>query len=161
MRERSELPQRAPERVGGPDPQREGRTREERFKQAAWAYFAYGIVYWFGGLYLAVQGAGIGRGWGWFVLGALFVILFPLLLAREFSWFDRWILSRRDFCRLLTLAVAARAFGVGQVMLKPTIPTAPLPGGGEIPMSLGAAVFFLITLATGAMLARAAWAPRR
>jgi len=131
-------------------------TYEEKFKQAAWAYLAYGIVYWLGGLYLATRGLAIGRGIIWFVLGAIFVVVFPWLIARGhrgrgYLW----------FCRILTLLVAVRAFGVGQVMLSPTISAVPLPGGGQIPMSLGAAVFFLITLATGAMLARAAWAPRR
>lgn len=130
-------------------------AREEKFKQAAWAYLAYGVVYWVGGLYLATRGLGIGRGIIWFVLGAIFVVLFPWLIARGYRgkgylWFSR----------ILTLLVAFRAFGVGQVMLNPTIPTVSLPGGGEIPMSLGAAIFFLITLATAAMLARAAWAPR-
>ena len=130
-------------------------TREERYKQAAWTYFAYGVIYWLGGLYLATRGLGIGRGIIWFVLGAIFVLLFPWLIARGhrgrgYHW----------FCRILTLLVAFRAFGVGRVMLAPTVPTVPLPGGIEIPMSLGAAIFFLITLVTAAMLARAAWAPR-
>lgn len=133
---------------------------EERFKRAAWAYFIYGILYWLGGLYLAVSGVGPRGGPFWFVLGGIFVVLFPVILAREWSWFDRWILSRRDFCRILTLAVAIRAFGVGRVMIAPAIPSVPLPGGGEIPMSVGAAIFFVITLVTAAMLARAAWAPR-
>lgn len=128
-------------------------TREAKFKQAAWAYLAYGIVYWFGGLYLASRGLGVGRGIFWFILGAIFVVIFPWLIVRGhkgkgYLW----------FCRILTLLVAFRAFGVGRVMLAPTIPTVPLPGGGEVPMSLGAAVFFLITLTTGAMLARVAWA---
>jgi len=130
-------------------------TYEEKFKQAAWAYLAYGVVYWLGGLYLATRGLAIGRGIIWFVLGAVFAVVFPWLIARGhrgkgYLW----------FCRILTLLVAVRAFGVGQVMLSPTISSVPLPGGGQIPMSLGAAVFFLITLATGAMLARASWAPQ-
>lgn len=130
-------------------------TREQRFTQAAWAYFAYGVVYWLGGFYLATRGIAIGRGVIWFVLGAIFVFLFPWLIARGprgagYLW----------FCRILTLLVAYRAFEVGRVALAPKFQSVPLPGGGELPMTLGAAVFFLITLATGAMLARAAWAPR-
>ena len=31
-------------------------TREERFRQAAWAYFIYGILYMIGAVYLAGQG---------------------------------------------------------------------------------------------------------
>lgn len=130
-------------------------TREAKFKQAAWAYFAYGVIYWLGGLYLASRGIAVGRGLIWFVLGAVFVVLFPWLIARGargtgYLW----------FCRLLTLAVAYRAFEVGRVALAPKFRAVPLPGGGEIPMSLGAGVFFLITLATAAMLARAAWIRR-
>jgi hypothetical protein len=45
-------------------------------------------------------------------------------------------------------------------MLTPKIPTVPLPGDAEIPMRLGASLFFFITLATTAMLARASWSRR-
>jgi hypothetical protein len=132
-------------------------TREEKFKQAARAYFVYGVVYMVGAIYLASHGMGArgmraGAGVMWFVLGALFIIVFPWMIARG----DRgkgylW------FCRILTLLVAYRAFEVGRVALAPTILSVPLPGGGEVSMSLGAAVFFVITLATALMLARAAW----
>jgi hypothetical protein len=46
-------------------------------------------------------------------------------------------------------------------MLAPRVPTHPLPGGAEIPVQLGAGLFFLVTLATTAMLARAAWSRRQ
>ena len=130
-------------------------TREEKFSQAAWTYFAYGVVYWLGGLYLYVRGVAPGRGGGWFILGAFFVIVFPLLIARgSRGWGYLW------FSRILTLFVAFRAFGVGRVMLRPSMPTVPLLGGGEIPMGLGAGIFFVITLVTMALLARAAWSRR-
>ena len=130
-------------------------TRDEKFRQAAWAYFIYGVVYWAGGLYLYVRGVAPGRGGGWFILGALFVIVFPFLIARgSRGWGYLW------FSRILTLLVAFRAFGVGRVMLRPSMPTVPLPGGGEIPMGLGAGIFFLITLISMTMLARAAWSRR-
>ncbi len=130
-------------------------TREEKFRQAAWAYFLYGVVYWLGGLYLASRGITVGRGSFWFVLGAVFIVVFPWLIARGsrgkgYLW----------FARILTLLVAFRAFGVGRVMFAPTVPAVVLPGGGHIPMSLGAGIFFLITLVTMAMLARAAWSLR-
>ena len=131
-------------------------TRDQLFKQAAWTYFVYGVLYWLGGLYLATRGLAVGRGIFWFVLGALFVVVFPWLIARGsrgsgYLW----------FARILSLLVAFRAFEVGQVMLAPRIPTVPLPGDAEIPMRLGAGLFFLITLATAAMLARAAWGRRQ
>ena len=130
-------------------------TQDEKFRHAAWAYFIYGVVYWAGGLYLYVRGVAPGRGGGWFILGAFFVIVFPFLIARGcrgsgYLWFSR----------ILTLFVAFRAFGVGRVMLRPSMPTVPLPGGGEIPMGLGAGIFFGITLITMTMLARAAWSRR-
>lgn len=155
MRAPSELSQRTPERVGGADSPGEGRAGEERFRQAAWAYFAYGVVYWLGGLYLAARGLAVGRGVVWFILGALFVVVFPWLIARGargggYLWFTR----------ILTLLVAYRAFEVGRVALGPRVPAVPFPGGGEIPMSLGAGIFFLVTVVTMAMLARAAWTRR-
>jgi hypothetical protein len=136
-------------------------TREERFKQAAWAYFIYGVLYMIGALYLAGQGVAVRRtGAGpmvaWFVIGALLIVVFPWLIARGAR--VGWCLW---FTRLLTLLVAYRAFEVGRVALAPKLRGVPLPGGGEIPMSLGAGVFFVITLITMAMLARAAWGRRQ
>ena len=127
-------------------------TRNAMFRQAAWAYFLYGIVYWLGGLYVATRGISVGRGKFWFVLGAVFIVVFPWLIARGArGWGYLW------FTRILTLLVAFRAFGVGRVMFAPTVPAVVLPGGGQIAMSLGAGIFFLITLVAMAMLARAAW----
>jgi hypothetical protein len=130
-------------------------TRDQLFRQAAWTYFAYGVLYWLGALYLATRGLAVGRGIFWFVLGVLFVVVFPWPIARGgrgsgYEW----------FARILSLLLAFRAFGVGQVMLAPKISTVPLPGDVDIPMRLGAGFFFLITLATTAMLARAAWSRR-
>src|SRR5215831_19535473 len=92
---------------------------ETRYRQAAWTYLAYGIVYWLGGLALAQAGLGprgMERGGAaWFIVGALFIIVFPWLLVRERAWFDRWILSRRDFARILTLLVALRAIEVARI----------------------------------------------
>ncbi len=135
-------------------------TPEDRFRQAAWAYFVYGLIYWFGGLYLQMQGLGPGRYVVmWFVLGGAFVVLFPYLLRREVSWFDRWVLSRRDFARVLTVLVFFRAFEVGRIALRGSAASAmPSIGGGVLPTRVGAWAFFLITLAAGVMLARAAWA---
>lgn len=135
-------------------------THEERFRQAAWTYFGYGMLYMAGAIYLATQGVGA-RGTRaapiviWFVLGTLFLVVFPWLIARGtrgcgYVWFT-WV---------LTLLVAFRAFGLGRVVIAPSVPSLPLPGGGEFPMRLGAGIFLLITLATAAMLVRAAWSRR-
>lgn len=133
-------------------------TRDEKFRQAAVAYLLYGIVYMAGALYLASRGIGArgmtGTAGGvlWFVLGTLFIMVCPWFIAkgaqhRGYLWFTR----------ILTLLVAFRAYGVGQVALNPGIPTVPLPGGGAISMATGAGAFFLVTLGTMVMLARAAW----
>ena len=135
-------------------------TRDERFRQAAWAYVAYGIVYWFGGLALAQSGLGprgMERGGAaWFVVGGLFVVVFPWLLVRERGWFDRWVLSRRDFARILSLLVAIRAVEVGRIAWTPRAETVPVLGL-EISLRAGAWVFCLLTVVTAVMLARAAW----
>jgi len=84
----------------------------DRFRDAARAYLIYGIVYWIGGVYLAWHGVGVrgGRmmqaGVLWIVLGLGIVIAVPYLLARRRAWFERWVLSRRDFARILSLLMA-------------------------------------------------------
>jgi hypothetical protein len=133
---------------------------EARYRQAAWTYVAYGIVYWLGGLALASQGLGprgMERGGAaWFVVGALFVLVFPWLLVRERGWFDRWALSRRDFARILTLLVAVRAIEVARIAWAPRAETVPVLGL-DVSMRAGAWAFCLLTVITTAMLARAAW----
>jgi hypothetical protein len=135
-------------------------TRDDRFRQAAWTYFGYGLVYWLGGLVLLRAGvgpAGMGRGGAaWLVVGALVVALFPWLLARERRGFDRWVLSRRDFARILTLLVALRAVEVARIAWEPRIARVSL-AGYAVPTRLGAAAFLLVTVAAALMLARAAW----
>ncbi len=135
-------------------------TGQERYRQAAWAYVGYGVVYWLGGLALATAGLGprgMERGGtAWFVVGALFVIVIPWLLVRERGWFTRWVLSRRDFARVLTFLVVFRAIEVARIARAPRAETVAVLGL-DVPMRLGAWAFCLLTLATAAMLARAAW----
>jgi hypothetical protein len=145
-------------------------SRAEKFFQAAVAYAAYGIVYWLGGLALALAGLGP-RGMGegtpmgpgvvlLFVAGGLLIILIPMILVRERPWFDRWVLSRRDFARVLTLFVALRAFEVARIALNPRVEVVSI-GGFAIPMRPGAWLFFLMTVGMVVMLARAAWSRDR
>jgi hypothetical protein len=137
---------------------------EARYRQAAWTYVAYGIVYWLGGLALATAGLGprgMERGrTAWFIVGALFVVVIPWLLLRERGWFNRWILSRRDFARVLTLLVALRAIEVARIGWTPRAQTVSV-FGLDVPMRLGAWAFCLLTIATAVMLARAAWSRER
>jgi hypothetical protein len=135
--------------------------RDARFRRAAWTYLAYGVVYWLGGLVLARSGLGprgMERGGlAWFVVGALFIVVFPWVLAREREWVDRWVLSRRDIARILTVLVALRAVEVARVAWAPRTGTVPVLGLA-VPMSAGAWAFVLVTALTAVMLARAAWA---
>ncbi|MGH7264215.1 MAG: hypothetical protein ACREMB_05070 [Candidatus Rokuibacteriota bacterium] len=135
-------------------------TREARFRQAAWAYLGYGVVYWLGGLILLQAGLGprgmTRGGAAWFLVGALFIVVFPWLLVRERAWFDRWVLSRRDFARVLTLLVAVRAVEVARIAAGPRQDVVSVLGMA-VPMRVGAWAFCALTVATAVMLARAAW----
>ena len=135
-------------------------TREERFRQAAWTYVGYGVVYWLGGLVLASGGLGprgMERGGtAWFVVGALFVVVFPWLLIKERGWFVRWVLSRRDFARVLTLLVTIRAVEVARIAWMPRAEAVSVLGL-DVSMRAGAWAFCLLTVVTAVMLARAAW----
>jgi hypothetical protein len=135
-------------------------ARADVYRQAAWAYAVYGVVYWLGGLVLARSGLGprgMERGGAaWFVVGALFILVFPWLLARERPWFDRWILSRRDFARILSVLVAVRALEVARLARAPRAASVPVLGV-DVPTRAGAWLFCVLTLVTAALIARAAW----
>jgi hypothetical protein len=136
----------------------------DRFRLAARAYLVYGVVYWLGGFYLATQGVGVrgGRmmqaGVVWIVLGLVLVVLIPYLLAQRRAWFERWILSRRDFARVLTAFMAVRAWHVLKVALRPETATVAAPWGGEVTFRVGAIVFVIVTVAALLVIGRAAWA---
>lgn len=136
-------------------------SRDEKFRQAAWSYAAYGTVYWLGGLALVIGGAGP-RPAGWIVAlllvtaGAL-VVLIPWLLWRDRRWFDRWVLSRRDFARIIALFVAWRALEVGRIAWRGPKPELLALAGFAIPTRPGAWAFSLITVAMAIVLVRAAW----
>lgn len=127
-------------------------TQQEKFQQAALSYLIYGCLYLGGAIYVAVTGI-VGRamttrsGVIWFGVGTILVVLFPWLISKGYVWFTR----------LLVFLVLLRAVGVARVMIKPTIPAVPLPGGIEISMRVGAFLFLLVTLGASYMLARAAW----
>lgn len=135
------------------------------FRAAALAYFSYGVVYWAGGVYLLWHGIGVeggparGRSFlsAWALAGLVLVFLIPFLLRRRHAWFERWILSRRDFARILALFLAFRAFKVAQVALREDGGSVPAPWGGVITFRAGALVFLVVTLTALAFVARAAW----
>lgn len=143
----------------------------DRFRTAAWAYFAYGVVYWVGGVYLLAHGIGVeGGATGarsvvsqafWALLGLALVLLIPYLLRAPRPWFERWILTRRDFARILALLLAVRAVKVGEIAARPEAGAVPAPWGGVITFQAGALVFLVVTLVTLALVVRAAWARER
>src|SRR5207245_8825439 len=122
-----------PREVGLPIP---GAVLMDPFRVAARAYLGYGVVYWLGGFYLALHGVGIrgGRmvqsGVVWIVLGLVFIVLIPYLLAQRRAWFDRWILSRRDFARVRTALIAVPACSGLEVGVRPEARSRAGPGGG-------------------------------
>ena len=136
----------------------------DRFQVAARAYRIYGVIYWIGGFYLALHGIGVRGermmqpGVVWIVLGLVFVVLIPYLLARRRAWFERWVLSRRDFARVLALFMALRAWHVLKVVRRPETATVSAPWGGEITFRAGAIVFLLVTVIALLLIGRAAWA---
>jgi hypothetical protein len=140
----------------------------DRFRAAARGYFAYAVVYWIGGVYLVWHGVGIPSPVTpskravyvafWAIAGLVPMFVIPYLLRRPRAWFERWLLSRRDFARILALVMAWRAIEVLRVALRSATATVAAPWGGEIPFRLGAVVFFVFTAVALALLARAAWA---
>jgi hypothetical protein len=133
------------------------------YRLAARAYLIYGVIYWLGGAYLATQGVGVRgdrmmqAGVVWIVLGLAFVVLVPYLLARPRAWFERWILTRRDFARILTVFMIVRAWHVAGVALRPETASVAAPWGGEVTFRLGATVFLIVTVAALVLIGRAAW----
>jgi hypothetical protein len=119
------------------------------------------VVYWLGGLVLMQAGLGprgVPRaGAAWFVVGALLAIVIPWILLRERAWFDRFVLSRRDFTRIMALLVVLRAIEVGRIALRPRAETVEV-AGAAVPVAVGAWAFVAVTVATALMLVRAGWA---
>jgi hypothetical protein len=134
------------------------------FRLAARAYLVYGVIYWLGGLYLATQGVGVRGdrmmqpGVAWILLGLVLVGAIPYLLAQRRAWFERWILSRRDFARVLAAFMAVRAWHVLRVALRPDTASVAAPWGGEVTFRAGAIVFLIVTVTALVLVGRAAWA---
>jgi hypothetical protein len=134
------------------------------FRLAARAYLVYGVIYWLGGLYLATQGVGVRGdrmmqpGVAWILLGLVLVGAIPYLLAQRRAWFERWILSRRDFARVLAAFMAVRVWHVLRVALRPDTASVAAPWGGEVTFRAGAIVFLIVTVAALVLVGRAAWA---
>ena len=133
--------------------------REARFRQAAWTYLAYGVVYWVTALWLQLTVFPVrGRLLVWFGLGALIAVGVPWVLVRRRPWFERWILSRRDVTRILAVLVALRAVYVARLAVSGAESLRmPGLGGGVPPSPAGAVLMALVAAATAVMLIRAGW----
>jgi hypothetical protein len=146
-----------------------------RYRAAAGAYFAYGVVYLVGGLYLISQGVGVAGArtsasttsamLSWGAIGLVPLIVIPLLLRRPWSfplrlwppaWWRRVRVSRRTFAWLVAALLAIRAFKVGEVAVRGG-GSVPAPWGGVITFQAGAVVFLVVTLAALLFVLRAAW----
>jgi hypothetical protein len=132
---------------------------DDRFRVAARAYFVYGLVYLVGGFWLWLHD--VGRGFAssavWILGGASLVVLIPFLLRRPRPGFERWILSRRDFARLVVLLMALRVVAVARVVVRSETATVVAPWGGLVSYRLGGVVFLIVTVVALVLVARAAW----
>ncbi len=117
----------------------------QKYHQAAIAYLIYGLIYLGGAVYIA--GAGLSRRSGliYFIIGGLFVAIFPVLIWRGYVWFTRF----------LAIFMFYRLYELGKIVLRDSDKMVPLPWGGEVSMQAGAAVFWMVAAAACFMLARA------
>lgn len=121
--------------------------RTQKYRQAALTYLIYGLLYLSGAVYLAQMDVVARSGWVWFLVGLIFVVVLPPLIWKEFKWVTR----------ILAVLVFVRVLGLVRTILRVGGETVPLPGGGTLPMRVGAVVFLLVAAGTGVMLARAGW----
>ena len=133
-------------------------TADDRFRHAARAYFVYGLVYAVGATYLFRLGLGRGVTFGvvFVLVGWTLVVLIPFLLSRRRAMFERWILSRRDFARIIAVLLGIRLSKVVHIAATSNM-AAPTPWSRVIPYWLGGTVFAIVTLLALVLVARAAW----
>ena len=146
--------------MGRPLPSPGVSATDPRFHVAARAYLVYGVVYWLGGAWLWLHDVGRGTLWSvaWIALGAVLVVLVPYLLRRRRRWFERWVLGRRDFARLVAVFMFFRVLAVLRVVLRDETAVVAAPWGGLVSYRAGGTVFLLVTVTALVLLARAAWA---
>jgi hypothetical protein len=135
------------------------RGPDERFRRAAVIYFVYGVVYWVVALYLQMRVFTVApRLLIWFVIGAAIAVGVPWLLWRPRAWFERWVLSRRDFARIVAVLVSARVVTICWLAWQgPEALRMPRFGGGIPPTRTAALLMALVAAVAAVALARAAW----
>ena len=127
-------------------------TQNEKYKQAALTYLIYGIIYLAGAIVIAQSGVSAktmrpNSGLVYFIIGALVVIGFPLLISKRYKWFTR----------ILALLVLYKVYEIVKVLINDIGKSVPLPWGGEISMFTGGVIFLVLAAITCVMLARAGW----
>jgi hypothetical protein len=132
----------------------------DRYHAAARAYLVYGVIYWLGGAWLWLHDVGRGSPWSvvWILVGAALVVLVPHLLRSRRPGFERWVLSRRDFARLVSLFMCFRVLAVLRVVIREHSAVVAAPWGGLVSYRAGGIVFLVVTVIALALVARAAWA---
>lgn len=124
----------------------------KKYRQAAVGYFVYGVVYLAGAIYMAVAGiserAAADGSVLWFVLGAVMVAAFPLMVWFQFKWVTR----------ALALLVFVRVGALSRMFAEGAWYQVPFPGGAEVSAAYGAALFLVISLMAALLLVRAGWA---
>ena len=125
-------------------------TRTQKYRQAAAAYFGYGLVYLLGAAHLGLTGASARASGGliFYLVGAAIVVLFPWLLWKEFKW----------FARVLAVFLLYRLGGLAYVIAQDDGKTVPFFFGSEIPQLYGAVVFVIVTVVALVFVARAGFA---
>lgn len=124
-----------------------GRDRMRKYRQAAVGYLIYGLIYLAGAVYLSTREQAPQEGLIWFGLGALMVIVIPVVIWKEFKWITR----------ILALLVAVRVFGLLRVISTGEHDSVEVPWGGEISIQTGAIAFLIIAAAECYLLIRAGW----
>lgn len=121
--------------------------RARKYKQAALGYLLYGVIYLAGAIYLGRIGKGPEGSVWWYVIGAAMAFGLPYLIWNRAKWVTR----------ILAVLVFVRVLGLARIALRAGTEPVPLPWGGEIATSHGAAAFLLIAGLTCVLLARAGW----
>ena len=124
----------------------------KKYHQAAVTYLVYGLIYWSGGFYLIEAGISQQSGVAWFIIGGLFILLFPPLI-----WNGGRSKILKWFTRLLAVFLVVRLIGLFRVILNDDGVMVPVPWGGEVALVYGAIVFMLVAAVACWMLARAGW----
>lgn len=124
-----------------------GPDQTRKYRQAAVGYLVYGLIYLAGAVYLSSKEQAPQEGLIWFALGAVMVIIIPIVIWKEFKWITR----------ILALLVAVRVLGVLRLISAGEGDPIEVPWGGEMSIQIGAVAFLIVAAAECYLLIRAGW----